>query len=214
MLRTYPGRLQNKNWDARLPLLLFAYRCHYNRNSQRSPFFMTHGFYPTIPGSIMTGIASVAVRSRSEWLREVMQHLPSSWQQAVKLLEKNEKEIKKKNEELLQAGKLRVYKEDDLVYTFDHRSESQRVAFKEKPQWRGPFRISKVISLATYEIEKTNRRGEVRTAIVWGGHLKPATREARQRPDIREVMSEDGTELEINDSDDEIKEQDESEEKA
>lgn len=211
MLRTYPGRLADKNWDVRLPLLLFAYRCHYNRNSQRSPFFMLHGFYPMIPGSVMTGVAAVAVRSRSEWLREVMQHLPTTWKHAVKMLEENAQLIKEENEQLLKEGKLRVYEVGDPVYVFDHRSDSQRIAFKEKPQWRGPVRVSKVITPATYEIEKVNRRGEIRTAIVWSGHLKPAKEIARQRQDIRDMMNQNHENIawEVNDSDDEKKENEE-----
>src|SRR6185312_6544526 len=80
-------------------------------------------------------------------------------------------EIHKHNEELLAKGKLRVYEVGDKVYALNHESDSQKLQFKVKPTWLGPYTVKTKLSLTTYKLEDEATR---ETFIVWCGHLKPA----------------------------------------
>jgi hypothetical protein len=185
MLRTYPARTRDREWDERLPLLLFAYRCHYNRNSQSSPFFLRYGHAPTTPASMFAGHTDATALSREDWLKEVVQFMPKNWQRVQDILEEHAQKIREQNEKLLAEGRLRVYHVGDKVYTLDHASNSQKLQYKTRPTWLGPFVVKTEISLTTYQLEDA---GTHETFVVWSGHMKPA-HDQMIREDVRDVTS-------------------------
>jgi len=171
MLRTYPARTRDTEWDERLPLLLFAYRCHYNRNAKTSPFFLRYGHMPSTPASLFLGHTDATARSQEEWLKEVVEFMPRNWHKVQEILEEHAQKIHKENEQLLLQGKLREYEVGERVYALNHESESQKLQYKVKPTWLGPYTVKRKISITTYELEDEATQ---QTFIAWCGHLKPA----------------------------------------
>lgn len=187
MLRTYPGVTNMKEWDERLPLLLFAYRCHYHLRARRSPFFMLYGRMPRLPGAVFDGIAA-RVQTRSQWLREVMDYLPDTWNKAIAELEAQARLIRAKTGLAIAQGKLKVYAIGDKVRVWDHKADSHKVGFKDQRVWRGPCTVLRVITPSTYEVEEVDSHGLKFRHVVWSGNMQPASDAAQQRPDIRNVL--------------------------
>jgi hypothetical protein len=124
-----------------------------------------------VPSALFLGHTDATARSREEWLKEVVEFMPKNWQRVQDILEEHAQQIHEQNEKLLAEGKLRVYEVGDKVYALNHESDSQKLQFKVKPSWLGPYTVKTKLSLTTYELrdETTNE-----TFIVWCGHLKPA----------------------------------------
>jgi hypothetical protein len=158
-----------KDWDIRLPLILLACRTHYNRNSKKSAFYYLYGRDPLLPINAALGYVEPKFATRDEYVREVVKSMPVLWKFVTENLEVQAKLIHKENEELLKKKQLQLFQVGDKVYSYIHESDSKKVEYKVKPKWKGPFTISRVISIATYEIT------DGKTSFVsWSGHLRPA----------------------------------------
>jgi hypothetical protein len=171
MLRTYADSINPQEWDERLPLLLLAYRAHYNRNAKKSPFYLLYGRNPIIPADFVLGNSERRYGSRDEFIREHVDVMPSIWKFVTENLEVQSNRILEENQKLMAENRLQLFDVGDKVYAFINVSVGQRVEYKTKPTWKGPFVVSKIISLATYEImdETTGKK-----SIIWSGHLKLA----------------------------------------
>src|SRR5690348_6353879 len=91
------------------------------------------------------------------------------WKFVSENMDAQAKLIHERNRELIKQNKLQLFKVGDQVYVYIHESSNKKVEYKIKPHWRGPYAISRVISIATYEINDGKT-----TFISWSGHLRPA----------------------------------------
>jgi len=145
---------------------------------------------------MFAGHRDVAVLTHDDWLKEVIQFMPRNWQKVQEILEKHAEDIKAQNEKLRAQGKLRVYYVGDQVYALDHESSTQKLHYKTKPTWIGPFKVKAVISEATYELED-ERNGA--TFVAWNGHIKMAhDRMISQQQNDESKDNTDEKELEYN----------------
>jgi hypothetical protein len=176
--RTITGMLQQfsesnlsevQDWDVRLPLILFACRTHYNRNSKKSPFYLLYGRDPVVPINAALGFTQPRFNSREEYVREVANSMPVLWKFVTENLEEQAKMIHRQNEELIAKRQLQLYSVGNKVYSYIHESDNKKVEYKVKPRWKGPYTITKIISIATYEISNGTT-----SFISWSGHLRPA----------------------------------------
>lgn len=163
------GLAEAKEWDERLPALLLAYRSHFNRNSKKSAFFLLYGRDPIIPINAAMGFMEPRFNSREEYVREVAKSMPVVWKFATENLEAQAREVQRRNEELLKNNQLQLFNVGDMVYAYIHGSDNKKIEYKVKPRWKGPYRITRVISMATYEVSDGDT-----TFISWSGHLRPA----------------------------------------
>ena len=189
MLRTYPQGMTVREWDERLPLLLWAYRCHYNLRSKRMPFFMLYGREPRLPGMVTANI--VPVFTRNQWVNEMLNDLPVIWSHAAAKLRANADRIERETAKLIAAGKLRVYEPRDKVRVRIYAAATSKVDFKDKHIWRGPMTVTKRITPSTYEVEWFDAKHRRNTFIVWSGHMQPASDVARQRPAVQSIQEAD-----------------------
>ena len=74
-----------------MPLLLFAYRTHFNRNSKRSAFYLLYGRDPVVPINAALGYVEPKFNSREEYVREVVQSMPIIWKFVTENLEEQPK---------------------------------------------------------------------------------------------------------------------------
>ena len=163
------GLYEAKDWDVRLPALLLAYRAHFNRNSKKSAFYLLYGRDPIIPINAAMGFMEPRFSSREEYIREVVKSMPVVWKFATENLEAQAREVQKQNEELLKKRQLQLFSVGDMVYLYIHESNNKKVEYKVKPRWKGPYQITKIINMATYEIS------DGKTSFVsWSGYLRPA----------------------------------------
>lgn len=163
------GLADAKDWDVRLPLLLFAYRTHFNRNSKKSAFYLLYGRDPIVPINAAAGFIEPRFNNREEYVREIVKSMPIIWKFVTENLEEQAKAVHRRNEELLKDRQLQLYSVGDYVYSYIHESDSKKVEYKVKPRWKGPYQIIKIISMATYEISDGKD-----SFISWSGHLRPA----------------------------------------
>jgi hypothetical protein len=170
MLRAYSETQNPQEWDERLPALLFAYRTHFNRNSKKSPFYLLYGRNPVTPDTLLYGDYTYSFGSRDDFLREHVATLPQIWKFVRESLETQARETLEQTKKQLAEGKLQVFKVGDRVYARVYESIKGKVAYKDKEIWRGPYIVSRVISLSTYEVRELDSS---KTMIVWTGHLKP-----------------------------------------
>jgi hypothetical protein len=189
MLRTYPQGALVREWDERLPLLLWAYRCHYNLRSKRMPFYMLYGRKPRLPGLIVAD--SVPIYSRSQWLNEMIVDLPRIWSHAAAKLSANAERIEAQTAKLIEAGKLKVYEPFDKVRVRIYAAATSKVDFKDKHIWRGPMTVTKRITPSTYEVEWIDENRRRNTYIVWSGHMQPASDAARARPAVQAIQKDE-----------------------
>jgi hypothetical protein len=171
MLRTYASSEAPAEWDLRLPALLFAYRTHYHRVAKKSPFYLLYGRNPSTPASLIVGNLEQQYTSRDDWLRENVATMPKTWEFVSKQMKVEADKIQRRTNKLLSENKLKIFELGDKVYAYIYTAATQRVEYKVKPAWKGPFSISKVISLTTYEIEHCRTKERF---VVWAGYLKPA----------------------------------------
>ena len=163
------GLADAREWDERLPLLLFAYRTHFNRNSKKSAFYLLYGRDPVVPINAAIGFVEPRFNSREAYVREITKSMPVIWKFVTENLEEQAKAVHRRNEQLLKDRQLQLYSVGDKVYSYIHESDGKKVAYKVKPRWKGPYEVTKVISIATYEISDGKN-----SFISWSGHLRPA----------------------------------------
>jgi hypothetical protein len=108
--------------------------------------------------------------SKDEWLRETAKVMPLIWKFATENLEAQAAEVKKLNDQLLADRKLQLFKPGDKAYVYVHEARSQKTLYKAQPHWQGPFSVTRIIGMATYELAD----GKGGTFISWSGHMRAA----------------------------------------
>jgi hypothetical protein len=172
LLRTYSegaGGVQ-RDWDMRLPQILLAYRSHYNRNFRTSPFFLLYGRQPRLPLDILLGIPGAKKFSNQfHLLKDHVEVMPSIWAMVESYLTKEKERLERHNKDLQDNGRLTVYKVGDIVYLYNNSVDRGRIENKLSKRWLGPYKVVRVISLATYEIQLV--ADAHKRVIVWAGNL-------------------------------------------
>ncbi len=177
-------RNDNEQWDEHLPQLLWAYRCHWNRDVKESPFYLLTGRRPKTPVQMVVPDTILRVfADEDSYVRDHVMLMPQIWELAQGHLSKVGEEYRNEFLQQLQDGKLQLFKVGDKVY----RQVTHRVnKSKLKANWDGPFVVSRVLSPVTYELTHS-----ITSEVVtdWSGHLKPADLQSKERPMVKFQLS-------------------------
>ena len=130
---------QQTNWHHYLPLAEFAHNSWKNEATGQSPFEILMGYSPRVEiFDVTSSIPTVALQLR-DWKK--------AREDAQKLMIKAQKKWKK-GRELEQR-----YKTGDLVWLEGRNLQIDRPLTKLAPKRYGPFKIGKVLSPITYQLE-------------------------------------------------------------
>ncbi|CAF1263743.1 unnamed protein product, partial [Didymodactylos carnosus] len=165
MLRKY---IQGKTtkWDEFVDQALFACRVRVHQSTGRTPFFMVYGVEPKIPGDELTpilddrGNTTINTTSRLNQLHNLAverERVTTKLKEnAIKMKIQYDKHVKHTNQ----------LKTNDWVLV----KHEQRK--KMHPYWLGPFKIRKVFSLGTFQLEDVS--GQIKPDLVHRNRLKLA----------------------------------------
>jgi transposase InsO family protein len=156
-------------WDEHLPLLLWAYRCHFHRDLRASPFYMLYGREPSVPVAATIDYHDPALaRSRFDYIKSLMTRLPEVWNYAQNCLGDIAKRYSAINER--QAHRIaEVLKVGDPVYVRILAAQKQ---VKGRPGWDGPYIVRRMLSAVNYELSSAAE--PTKTFVIWVGHIRLA----------------------------------------
>ena len=144
MIRSYVNYRQN-DWDEHLVNCEIAYNNSINATTGYSPFYLTTGQHPLLPGNLLNDNPST-----NPTAEQVLQRLQEDLQQAKENIEKaQQKQAKYANEHRRPV----TFKVGDLVLLSTANLRNEKRAPKLVAKYYGPFEIVKVISDVTYELK-------------------------------------------------------------
>ena len=130
---------QQTNWHHYLPLAEFAHNSWKNETTGRSPFEILMGYSPRVEiFDVMSSIPTVALKLR-DWKK--------AREEAQRLMIKAQKKWTKGKEPTQR------YKAGDQVWLEGRNLRVERPSIKLTPKRYGPFKIRKVLSPITYQLE-------------------------------------------------------------
>ena len=159
------------DWDERIPAALMAYRSSVHSTSGLTPFYLTHGFEPTIP-------VETFLRPRRKTYNpedhvavtaSKLHHAYSQMKKATELSRQHNRERYNRR------AKEMAYEPGDPVYYYTEQAAGSGDARKLRNKWRPYYHIVQKVSPYRYVIRRQGT-DEVKTAYV--EHLKPAHRES------------------------------------
>ena len=127
-----------KNWDDKLPYVLFAYRTSVQKSTQESPFHLLYGRDPCLPTE--EALAVPATRCLFEvgsYQEELVTGLQEAWGMAQKQVKKVQQRQKRNYDQSVKPVILRV---GDRVFLHVP-SAKQGIAHKFARPFRGPYQI-------------------------------------------------------------------------
>ena len=127
-----------RNWDTRLPYVLFAYRASPQESSRESPFFLLHGRDPRLPTEVaLTPLSTRTDVDLIEYKTELRERMSEAWELARQSIKKAQKRQKVSYDRRAQDPTFRVG-ERVFLYTSSLKSGQ---AYKFARPFQGPFRI-------------------------------------------------------------------------
>ncbi|KAJ1174550.1 hypothetical protein NDU88_006371 [Pleurodeles waltl] len=140
-----------KDWDQKLPLVMYAIRTHEQSSTGHSPFELVFGRQPR---NLLDMAAELWEEENNEerpileYIHKLKTHLQTVWEDVRHQLEKAQ-EVQKGYYD--QGTKLRVLQPNDKVLILRPTSEQKLLA-----KWQGPYRVVKAVTPVTYLIELNN----------------------------------------------------------
>ena len=124
-----------KDWDVRLPYVLFAYRSSPQESTRESPFFLLYGCDPTLPAE--TTITPPPTRTEiciDNYKAEVLHNMQEAW----KLARKNIKKVQKRQKNYDRHARQPTYQVGDRVFVYVPSAKSGK-AYKFALPYKGPY---------------------------------------------------------------------------
>jgi len=156
---------ENKNWDEKIPMVLFAYRTKHQKSTQMKPFYLVYGreenWLKTQPDEN---------NEEANQLSRVEQLLTNLPEQRYRAKEQNQKSQIKQKEYHDKRIKIREpFKIGDKVLYYNAAKEKQWSG-KLEEKWKGPYYIHDVLLKGSYQIKELN--GKILKTPVNGELLK------------------------------------------
>jgi dUTPase len=147
MLRT-TVKVQQTDWEDKLPAALLAYRTSVHNTTKMTPFYLTHGREARLPIDVIFPRPPQKAELRTNYSVKLRENLDEAF---AFVREQQNKVIKR--EAALYNGTLegKTLEEGDLVWYYTPRQEKGQVK-KLHRGWIGPMKITKAISEVTYLI--------------------------------------------------------------
>ncbi|XP_069089507.1 uncharacterized protein [Pleurodeles waltl] len=140
-----------KDWDQKLPLVLYAIRTHEQSSTGHSPFELVFGRQPR---NLLDMAAELWEEEDNEerpildYIHKLKSHLQTVWEDVRRHLEEAQDNQKTYYD---QGTKLRVLQPNDKVLILRPTSKHKLIA-----KWQGPYRIIRAVTPVTYLVELNN----------------------------------------------------------
>ena len=127
-----------KNWDEKLPFVLFAYRTAVQESTGESPFRLLYGRDPKLPteDALSCPVDSSQV-DLSNYKTEVSLNMAEAWKLAQERISKAQTHQKKQHDKLVKNSK---FSEGDFVFLYDPSLKTGK-AYKFAKPFCGPYKI-------------------------------------------------------------------------
>ena len=153
---------ENKEWDDKIPPVLFAYRSKKQSSTQIEPFYLTYGRKVTLINE-----DNEKETSLTEHINHIIEELPKEREHAKVRIENSQKHQKEYHDK---KGKQKQnFKIGDKVLYCNAAKEKQWSG-KLDEKWKGPYYIHTVLINGSYKIKEIN--GKVLKTPVNGEWLK------------------------------------------
>ena len=127
-----------KEWESKLPFVLFAYRSSPQESTGFSPFYLLYGRDPTLPiDEVLMPVPDQTFALTSEYAEEVVENLQEAWTMARANIQKSQKKQKAYHD---QRAEQPNYQVGDKVRVFMP-AEKQGKNRKFARPYKGPFEI-------------------------------------------------------------------------
>ncbi len=133
--------VKDRDWDERLPYLLFAYRVSAQESTKESPFCLLYGRDPRIPTeTVVSYVRSPYVVDLDEYKEEFLNHMSHAWKLALENIQKAQVTQKKSYDKKAREVDLKVGERVMVLMP----SETQGKNWKLARPFHGPYRVIKV----------------------------------------------------------------------
>lgn len=130
-----------RDWDVRLPYVLFAYRTSMQESTRESPFYLLYGRDPQLPTeAALTVPQSRELMDVDSYKTELVCSLADAWKLAQDNVKKAQKRQKTSYDRSARLPKFTV---GDRVFLYMPAAKSTK-AYKFAKPFRGPYRIVKL----------------------------------------------------------------------
>ena len=131
-----------KDWDTKLPYVLFAYRTSMQESTRESPFFLMYGRDPRLPTA--TALSWPMERSMVD-LEEYGENLAANLSEAWKMAQEAIQQAQSKQKQYYDDGTRTVFKAGNRAFLYKPSARSGS-AYKFARPYHGPYRILEVMS--------------------------------------------------------------------
>ena len=145
-----------KNWDEKLPFVLFAYRASQQQSTLESPFFLLYGRDPRLPTElVMSPKKTRKIVDLKEYGAQLAGNMSEAWELAREHVRKAQRRQKEYYDKRVQPPTFRV---GDRVFLFKP-ADKTGPARKFARAYHGPFRVIEMDS-NTAKIQPVDRPDE------------------------------------------------------
>jgi hypothetical protein len=160
-----------KDWDSKLQLVVFAYNNSTNATTKETPFFIAHVYDPITPSDLALRINIDTIDLTTSWFKqELAGKIKAIWEKVAENIE-NAQEKQKEHFDKRHGVTERELKVCDLVLIREMTEFSPKFA----PKWNGPYRVI-AVSQANVVILRNGKPYEVhknRTKQYYGPGILP-----------------------------------------
>ena len=127
-----------RDWDTRLPYVLFAYRSSIQESAKESPFFLLYGRDPCLPTEETLSMStSHQLLDLDDYKTELVTGLAEAWQLAQTNVRKAQQKQKKQHDRRAKGHEFRL---GDQVFVYMPAAKRAK-AYKFAKPFAGPYRI-------------------------------------------------------------------------
>jgi hypothetical protein len=148
MLRAFVNQQQN-NWDTLLPALEFAYNNSVNPSTGFSPFYLTAGFHPNVPASLLrpTNTVAPSVKEFIESQRVALTLAQEALYDAQERQKRNADKLRRDHDFIV--GDQVLINAEDITVPANHNQKSKKL----QAQFIGPYTIVQECSPVSFRVE-------------------------------------------------------------
>ena len=152
-----------KDWDLRLPFVLFAYRSSLQSSTKESPFHLLYGRDPQLPTSVISDPPAVReVLDVDDYKSRLSAYMADAWELAQANVQRAQKQQKLAYD---RHARPQVFKPGERVFVFMP-SANQNKAYKFARAFHGPYRVKEAMDtgVVVVPVDRPNQE-PVRVAI-------------------------------------------------